>query len=94
MGAQAVCDAKRLAAVVNCGDDIVLHGLHISPDIDTIIYTLAGRINPDTGWGLRDETWQAMGELKKLGARLGSIWATKTWRPICFAPNCSERELP
>lgn len=71
LGAQAVCDAKRLAAVVNCGDDIVLHGLHISPDIDTIIYTLAGRINPDTGWGLRDETWQAMGELKKLG---GEAW--------------------
>jgi len=71
LGAQAVYEADKLAAIVNCGDDIVLHGLHISPDIDTIIYTLSGRINPDTGWGLRDETWRAMGELRKLG---GEAW--------------------
>lgn len=71
LGAKEVCEADQLKAVVNCGDDIVLHGLHISPDIDTIIYTLSGEINPVTGWGLREETWQAMGNLAKLG---GKAW--------------------
>lgn len=71
LGAQQACAPQDLTAVVNCGDDTVLHGLHISPDIDTIIYTLSDRINPETGWGLRDETWQAMGRLKELG---GEAW--------------------
>ena len=39
-----------ITAVVNVGDDTDLHGLHISPDLDTVMYTLAGAINPDTGW--------------------------------------------
>ena len=47
----------RLAAVVNTGDDLVLHGLHISPDIDTVTYTLAGLDNNETGWGVAGETW-------------------------------------
>lgn len=71
LGAQQVCAPGNLTAVVNCGDDTVLHGLHISPDIDTIIYTLSDQINPETGWGLRDETWQAMGRLTELG---GEAW--------------------
>src|SRR5947209_9283932 len=52
-------------AVVNTGDDVVLHGLHVSPDIDTVIYTLAGAVNPETGWGLVDETWSVMGALER-----------------------------
>src|ERR1700737_1476929 len=54
-------------AVVNTGDDVVLHGLHISPDLDTVTYTLAGVINPDTGWGLTGETWAAMAALGAYG---------------------------
>jgi LPPG:FO 2-phospho-L-lactate transferase len=46
-----VVDPSELTAVVNTGDDTVLHGLHISPDLDTVTYTLAGAINPTTGWG-------------------------------------------
>ena len=53
--------------VVNTGDDTVLHGLAISPDLDTITYTLAGAIDPERGWGLRDETWRAMEALARFG---------------------------
>jgi LPPG:FO 2-phospho-L-lactate transferase len=71
-GLAAVMEPAQITAVVNTGDDVVLHGLHISPDLDTVTYTLAGMINPETGWGLRDETWSAMGELRAYSsARLG-----------------------
>lgn len=50
----------QVTAIVNVADDVELHGLHISPDLDTITYTLAGAIDPGRGWGLRDETWRAM----------------------------------
>ena len=58
-GLVQVVPPETITAVVNVADDTTLHGLHISPDIDTVIYTLAGQINPETGWGLNDETWQA-----------------------------------
>jgi LPPG:FO 2-phospho-L-lactate transferase len=64
-------DASDVTAIVNTGDDVVLHGLHVSPDLDTVTYTLAGEINPDTGWGLRDETWQAMDTVRRYG---GITW--------------------
>ena len=56
-------DPQRITAVVNTGDDTVLHGLSISPDLDTVTYTLAGAIDPERGWGLVDETWRAMAAL-------------------------------
>jgi len=67
-----VVDPGRITAVVNTGDDSIIHGLHISPDLDTVTYTLAGAINPETGWGLTDETWSAMAEVRALSqGRLG-----------------------
>jgi len=54
-----------LTAIVNVGDDVELHGLHISPDLDTITYTVAGAIDPERGWGLAGETWHAMGALAR-----------------------------
>ena len=67
-----VVPPDELTGVVNTGDDTVMHGLHISPDLDTVTYTLAGMINPETGWGLRGETWSAMAELREYsGGRLG-----------------------
>lgn len=66
-GIVAVTDPAGVVAVANVGDDLVLHGLHISPDLDTITYTLAGEINPETGWGLRGETWQAMDTVRRYG---------------------------
>jgi LPPG:FO 2-phospho-L-lactate transferase len=55
-----VAPPADIVAVVNTGDDTELHGLSISPDIDTVTYTLADAIDPTRGWGLRDETWRAM----------------------------------
>ena len=75
-----VVPAADIAAVVNTGDDTVMHGLSISPDIDTITYTLAGAIDPQRGWGLRDETWRAMGALERFTAvRPTGSTAAPTW---------------
>lgn len=51
--------------MVNVGDDVELHGLHISPDLDTVTYTVAGAIDPERGWGLAGETWNAMEALQR-----------------------------
>ena len=58
----------ELAVVVNTGDDLELHGLHVAPDLDTVMYTLAGLANTRTGWGVRDETWSASEMLDRYGA--------------------------
>jgi LPPG:FO 2-phospho-L-lactate transferase len=58
----------ELTAVVNVGDDVEMHGLHISPDLDTVTYTVAGAIDPDRGWGLAGETWHAMEALRRYPA--------------------------
>lgn len=56
-GLAQVLSPERLTVVVNTADDFEHLGLHVSPDLDTVTYTLAGLANPETGWGLRDETW-------------------------------------
>ena len=63
--------ASDVTAIVNTADDVILHGLHVSPDLDTVTYTLAEAGNPETGWGLAGETWQAMDALERLG---GKAW--------------------
>jgi LPPG:FO 2-phospho-L-lactate transferase len=70
-GLVAVVPPSDITAVVNTGDDVVLHGLHVSPDLDTVTYTLAGAVNPETGWGLTGETWAAMEALDRYG---GLTW--------------------
>ena len=62
---------ERLSIIVNTGDDFEHLGLYISPDADTTLYTLAGIVNPQTGWGRRDETWSFMSALAALG---GPTW--------------------
>jgi len=57
----------RLTVVVNSADDLERHGLAIWPDHDTVMYTLAGLDDRQRGWGLRDETWQVMEQLRRLG---------------------------
>ena len=70
----------RTVGVVNTGDDTILHGLSISPDLDTITYTLAGAIDPERGWGLRDESWRAMEALARfLPVRPKGSGAAPTW---------------
>jgi LPPG:FO 2-phospho-L-lactate transferase len=66
-----VVPGDEITAIVNVGDDMVLHGLSISPDLDTITYTLAGMDNRETGWGVAGESWAVMDELARLG---GEDW--------------------
>ena len=66
-GLVQVVPPAEVTAVANVGDDLELHGLHISPDLDTVTYTVAGAVNPETGWGLVDETWQAMDTVRRYG---------------------------
>jgi LPPG:FO 2-phospho-L-lactate transferase len=61
----------RLAVVVNTGDDFEHLGLHVSPDVDTVLYTLAGLADPERGWGRAGETWHFMDALRALG---GETW--------------------
>jgi LPPG:FO 2-phospho-L-lactate transferase len=63
-GLVQVVPPHEVTAVVNTADDTWLHGLRICPDLDTVTYTLAGAVNPETGWGLAGETWQAMASLR------------------------------
>ncbi len=71
LGLQQVLAAGQLQVIANTGDDFEHLGLPICPDIDTLIYTLAGIANPETGWGLRDESWQFMAAMGELG---GPTW--------------------
>jgi LPPG:FO 2-phospho-L-lactate transferase len=58
----------ELTVIVNTGDDLELHGLCVSPDLDTVMYTLAGLANDETGWGVREETWSTSVMLERYGA--------------------------
>jgi len=58
---------EDLSVIVNTGDDIELFGLHISPDVDIVAYTLAGIVDEEKGWGIRDDTFQCLEMLKKHG---------------------------
>jgi LPPG:FO 2-phospho-L-lactate transferase len=62
---------QRLTVIVNTGDDFIHLGLHISPDLDTVMYTLAGIANPQTGWGIAGETWNFLDRVERLG---GPTW--------------------
>lgn len=63
----AVTPADTITVVANTADDITLHGLRICPDLDTVMYTLSGGIDPVRGWGRVDETWNAKAELEAYG---------------------------
>ncbi|MCZ6749873.1 MAG: 2-phospho-L-lactate transferase [SAR324 cluster bacterium] len=71
LGLYTTLGPGRLAVVANTGDDIELFGLHISPDCDILTYTLAGRVNGETGWGIAGDTFHALGAAAELG---GSGW--------------------
>ena len=62
----------RVTVVANTADDLWLHGLKVCPDLDTVMYTLGDGIDPDRGWGRRDESWQVKEELKAYG--VGPDW--------------------
>ena len=68
LGLARVLRPEQLTIIANTGDDFSHLGLAISPDLDTLMYTLAGVVNTETGWGCRDETWSCMAGLEALGA--------------------------
>ncbi len=61
-------EPEQLTIVGNVGDDVEVLGLHVSPDLDTILYTLTGRLDDERGWGRKDETWNALEAVGELGA--------------------------
>jgi LPPG:FO 2-phospho-L-lactate transferase len=79
-GAVDVVPPASIAAIVNTADDTVINGLAISPDLDTVVYTLGGGIDPERGWGLADESWQAMDALERyVSVRPSRSTAAITW---------------
>lgn len=67
-GLARVVPPEELFIIGNTGDDVEMYGLHVSPDLDTVVYTLAGLANPVHGWGLRDDTFHSLEGLRDLGA--------------------------
>ena len=93
-GLQQVLEPGELTVIVNVADDTELFGLHVSPDLDTVLYTLAGLANPETGWGIAADTWTAMGMLGRYGrearsaSHISAVQSTRVsignslrWRP-------------
>ena len=70
-GLLEVVEPAAVTAIVNVGDDTVVHGLHVSPDLDTITYTLADAIDPDRGWGRRNESWRAIEQVRRYATAAG-----------------------
>ena len=79
-GLALVVPPETVTAIVNTADDVTLHGLRISPDLDSCTYVLSGAVNPETGWGLAGETWSAMDALTRFagvvpdGSGAGTTW--------------------
>jgi len=70
-GLVKLVNGKDLSVIVNTGDDIELFGLHISPDVDIVMYTLAGIVDEDRGWGIRGDTFHCLEALRKFN---GETW--------------------
>lgn len=71
LGLSRLLEPEQLTIAVNTGDDETFHGLHVSPDVDTVVYALAGLTNPETGWGVAGDTFRTLDTLGKLG---GETW--------------------
>ena len=81
----------RLGVIVNTGDDEEFYGLHVSPDLDTIVYTLAGASNPLTGWGLEGETFTTLGALVRF---YGPAWFNLGDRDFATHMFRTQRQAP
>ncbi|MAA69458.1 MAG: 2-phospho-L-lactate transferase [Deltaproteobacteria bacterium] len=71
LGLEKIIQSEDLMVIGNVGDDFRHFGLHVSPDIDTLLYTLSGKSDIEKGWGLANETWEFMSAMKELG---GDTW--------------------
>ena len=70
-GVVEAVDPAETTAIVNVGDDLEFLGLDVSPDLDSVLYALAGVSDDERGWGRADETWNAIAEVERLG---GEAW--------------------
>ena len=71
LGLSRLLGPDELTVAVNTGDDETFHGLHVSPDVDTVVYALAGLTNPETGWGVAGDSFRTLDALGRLG---GETW--------------------
>jgi LPPG:FO 2-phospho-L-lactate transferase len=97
-GLVQVVDPSDLTVIVNTADDDEFHGLHVSPDLDSVTYTLAGAENPEMGWGLAGETFAAVDALARYGEdtwfRLGDRdLATHLFRTRCLREGATLSEV-
>src|SRR5947208_13811708 len=70
-GLAEVVPPGDVTVIANVGDDLEVQGLHVSPDLDTLLYTLAGLGDEERGWGRAEETWNALDTIERLG---GETW--------------------
>jgi 2-phospho-L-lactate transferase/gluconeogenesis factor (CofD/UPF0052 family) len=76
---------ETLTIISNTGDDLELYGLHISPDIDIVAYTLSGLVDEERGWGIRGDTFASSLCCNATARRRGSISETVIWGPTSCA---------
>jgi LPPG:FO 2-phospho-L-lactate transferase len=67
-GLAQVVPADQLTVIVNTGDDLTWWGLHVSPDLDSVLYALAGKLSPERGWGYADDSFRCLERMRSLGA--------------------------
>jgi LPPG:FO 2-phospho-L-lactate transferase len=91
LGLTRVLAPDEISFIVNTGDDFEHLGVHISPDIDTLVYTLAGESNTELGWGRRGETWRFMTAWADSAARRGSGSAISILATMSSGPNDFEQ---
>ncbi len=97
-GLSGVIGDESLSIIVNTGDDIVLHGLRISPDVDTVIYRLSGHIDKQKGWGIVDDTFNSLTALARFGGEtwfnIGDVdFATHIFRTHMRQSGCPPSEI-
>src|SRR3954469_10288943 len=86
LGLYRILPSDALTVVANTGDDFEHLGLSISPDLDTLLYTLSGQANPELGWGRDGETWTFMNALEALGG--------ENWFPLGDGDLATHGERP
>ncbi len=93
-GLAKVIPEEQLTIIGNTGDDIELYGLHISPDLDIVMYTLAGVVDEDKGWGIRGDTFNCQKMLEKLGYETWFKLGDKDLATHIYRSQLLKKELP
>jgi len=92
-GLVKVVPEKKITVIVNTGDDIELYGLHISPDLDIVMYTLAGIVDEEKGWGIQGDTFCCLGMLQKYGLEMWFNLGDKDFATHIYRTHLLKNEL-